>query len=214
MITLHIKQLGLQPYYQTWQAMQNFIHQSNQDSPQEIWLLEHPPVFTQGQAGEAHHIHDPHGIPVIPSDRGGQVTYHGPGQLIAYTLLNLKRLNLNIHSLILSLENAVINVLQTYGIQGYGSREAPGVYIQGAKICSVGLRVRKGWAYHGLAFNIAMDLTPFSYINPCGQVGLPITQLQNWITQPITVDKVAPLLSQRLQQTITSNCDILGSTKS
>lgn len=197
---LHIKALGIQPYYSTWQSMRTFTHQRTILTPDEIWFLEHPPVFTQGQAGQAHHILERTGIPIVSTDRGGQITYHGPGQLIAYTLINLKRSELQVRSLVCALENAVISVLKEYGIEGHGRREAPGVYVEDAKICSVGLRIHKGCAYHGLAFNVAMDLKPFSTINPCGYTQLKITQLGDLISTPVTTAQIIPSLSAALQK--------------
>ncbi|MHA7840957.1 MAG: lipoyl(octanoyl) transferase LipB [Gammaproteobacteria bacterium] len=208
-IPLHIKQRGLQPYYATWQAMRLFTQQRTIQTPDEIWLLEHPPVFTQGQGGKEQHILQRTAIPIVPIDRGGQITYHGPGQLIAYTLIDLKRLKLNVRSLVCALEKAVIDVLQHYHIEGYGRRDAPGVYVEKAKICSLGLRIRKGCAYHGLAFNINMDLAPFATINPCGYANLQVTQLTDLVQSVVTVEEVLPLLSTALQKAIRSNCDIM-----
>lgn len=199
---LHIKERGLQPYYATWQAMKLFTHQRTPQTPDEIWLLEHPPVFTQGQGGRDHHLLQRTAIPVVPVDRGGQITYHGPGQLIAYTLIDLKRRRLSVRALVCALENAVIDLLAHYDVQGYGRRDAPGVYVGDAKICSVGLRIRKGYSYHGLAFNVAMDLSPFTTINPCGYAGLRVTQLNDLVDAPVTVPMVIPLLSKALQKTL------------
>ncbi|MCE3238514.1 MAG: lipB [Gammaproteobacteria bacterium] len=173
-----IRQLGLQAYPATWQAMQAFTNTRNKETVDEIWLLEHPPVFTQGQNGKPEHLLNPGSIPVIQTDRGGQVTYHGPGQLIVYTLIDLKRKKLNIREIITLLEQTVIQFLFTeYQITAYAKREAPGVYIDEKKICSIGLRIRHGCTFHGLALNVAMDLEPFSRINPCGFPQLAMTQL-------------------------------------
>lgn len=174
---LIIRPLRHQAYLATWQAMQNFTNHRTEDTPDEIWFIEHPPVYTLGQAGKREHILDPKNIPIIPVDRGGQVTYHGPGQLMVYTLLDLRRLKMGIRTLVSALEQSVINYLADYGITASAKRQAPGVYVGDAKICSIGLRVRRGCSYHGFAFNIAMDLSPFSGINPCGFVNLAITQL-------------------------------------
>ncbi|CAN7948470.1 unnamed protein product, partial [Ixodes hexagonus] len=141
-------------------------------------LLEHLPVFTQGLAGKPEHVLNPHEIPLIQTDRGGQITYHGPGQLMAYLLCDLNRLGLSTHAFVRTIESTIVEFLQQWGISAKGKEEAPGVYVEEAKICSIGLRVRKGLSYHGLAFNIAMDLTPFSYINPCGFKGLEMTQVR------------------------------------
>jgi lipoyl(octanoyl) transferase len=165
-------------YVNCWQAMKNFTDQRNPDSPDEIWTLEHAPVFTQGQNGKAEHVLNPGNIPVIKTDRGGQVTYHGPGQLIVYTLVDVKRKQLNVRELVTVLEQSVIQLLSDLHVKAEAKCSAPGVYVNHAKICSVGLRIRRGCAYHGLALNVAMDLTPFTGINPCGFTGLSMTQLQ------------------------------------
>lgn len=157
--------------------MQNFTDQRVADTADEIWLLEHEPVFTQGRAGKAEHLLAPGDIPVIQSDRGGQITYHGPGQLMVYTLLDLDRLGLGIRGLVTALEQALVACLAGYGITARGRRDAPGVYVEDAKIASLGLRVRKGCSYHGLALNVQMDLAPFQRINPCGYRGLEMTQI-------------------------------------
>lgn len=172
-----MKDLGKSDYQTTWQAMRAFTDQRDQQTTDELWLVEHPPVFTQGQAGKPEHILHSGDIPVIQTDRGGQVTYHGPGQIVAYPLLDLTRLNLSIRDLVCKLEKTIIQTLADYQITAVGKRDAPGVYIDGAKIASIGLRVRRGRSYHGLAFNIEMDLEPFSRINPCGFAKLPITML-------------------------------------
>lgn len=176
---LEIKQLGKQHYQPVWQAMREFTDQRTNDTPDQIWLVEHHPVFTQGQAGKAEHLLNPKDIPVIQSDRGGQITYHGPGQIVIYTLLNLKRLTLNIRQLVTALEQSAIALLADYNITATANPKAPGVYINNEKICSVGLRVRKGCSYHGLAFNTNMDLSPFKQINPCGLKGITVTQLKH-----------------------------------
>ena len=169
--------LGRQPYVPVWERMQAFTEARQPETPDEIWLLEHEPVFTQGRAGKAEHLIATGEIPVVRSDRGGQVTYHGPGQLMVYTLLDLERLGTGIRSLVTALEQAVIDCLSGYGIKSQGRRDAPGVYVGQSKIASLGLRVRKARSYHGLALNVKMDLTPFSRINPCGYRGLEMTQL-------------------------------------
>ncbi len=174
---INIRWLGQQDYLSCWEAMQSFTHTRDEHTIDECWLLEHTPVFTQGQNGKAEHILNPGDIPVIQTDRGGQVTYHGPGQLMAYILIDLKRKKLNVRELVTSLEQSVIDLLAENGISGAAKREAPGVYVTGNKICSVGLRIRKGCSYHGIAFNVAMDLTPFNRINPCGFTQLKMTQL-------------------------------------
>lgn len=177
-----IKNLNLIDYSDSWRAMQEFTNNRTGDTPDEIWLVEHPPVFTQGQAGKPEHLltHN-HQIPVVQSDRGGQITYHGPGQIVIYVLLDLKRLKLPIRQLVSALENSVIHTLKKYSIVSYADCAAPGIYTdidnQKHKICSIGLRVRRGCTYHGLALNYDMDLEPFSFINPCGFNNLAITQI-------------------------------------
>lgn len=174
---LTVRWLGSQEYLSCWQAMQQFTNQRQADTPDEIWLLEHYPVFTQGQNGKAEHILDPGDVPIIATDRGGQVTYHGPGQLMVYTLIDIKRKQLNVRSFVSNLEQTIIDLLAQYGITAAAKREAPGVYVHEKKICSIGLRIRRGCTYHGIAFNVCMDLQPFSRINPCGFAELKMTQL-------------------------------------
>ena len=178
--TIIIRQLGRQEYAATFARMQTFTLSRTENTPDEIWLLEHPPVFTQGQAGKAEHILDSGKIPVVQSDRGGQVTYHGPGQLVAYFLIDLRRLVIGIRRLVTILEESVVATLGEYGIHAAPRADAPGVYVDGAKICSLGLRVRHGCSYHGIAFNVNMDLSPFARINPCGFKNLPVTQVHDF----------------------------------
>lgn len=179
---LVIHDLGLREYQDVWHAMSEFTSQRDPDTPDELWLVEHPPVFTQGQAGKAEHLLLPGEIPVIQSDRGGQVTYHGPGQLVAYPLLNLRRLNFGVRDLVSALEQVLVAVLASYNIEACAKADAPGVYVQEQKIASLGLRVRRGCSFHGLALNVAMDLEPFQRINPCGYSGLKMTQMKQLIT--------------------------------
>lgn len=174
-----VKPLGLLDYQETWQAMQNFTENRTAHTPDEIWLCQHPPVFTQGRHGKAEHILDPHAIPIIQTDRGGQVTYHGPGQLIVYFLLDLKRRKLGIRELVTHIEHSIIKLLQHFDINAHLMEKAPGVYVDSQKICSIGLRVKQGCTYHGIALNVDMDLTPFTYINPCGYAGLKVTQIND-----------------------------------
>jgi lipoyl(octanoyl) transferase len=174
---LIVRWLGLRDYSPTWQAMRAFTDGRGADTADELWLLEHPPVFTLGQAGRAEHVLDPGEIPVLKVDRGGQVTYHGPGQLIAYLLLDLRRAGIGIKRLVHLLEQAVVDLLTEYGIAAARRANAPGVYVAGAKIASLGLRVRNGCSFHGLALNVALDLAPFSRIDPCGHPGLTVTRL-------------------------------------
>lgn len=191
--TLLIRQLGLQPYEPVSQAMHEFTDQRDDTTLDEIWLVEHHPVFTQGQAGKAEHVLVPGDIPVIQSDRGGQVTYHGPGQQVMYVLLNLKRRKLGVRELVTLLEQTVVNTLTECGIDAHPRADAPGVYVGEKKICSLGLRIRKGCSFHGLALNIAMDLSPFLRINPCGYAGMEMTQVQQWKADA-TPDNISPLL--------------------
>ncbi len=164
-------------YEPVWKAMREFTDQRDNDTDDEIWLLQHSPVFTQGQAGKKEHVLNSGSIPVIQTDRGGQVTYHGSGQLICYVLLNLRRLDLTIKKLVSLLEQSVIDLLKQYGFDSERRKNAPGIYIDQEKIAALGLRVRKGCTYHGLAINVNMDLEPFSRINPCGFPGMTVTQL-------------------------------------
>jgi len=178
---LYVRKPGLSQYETTWRAMQAFTANRGAATPDEIWLTEHPPVFTQGIAGKPEHLlRADTGIPLIKIDRGGQITYHGPGQLVAYLLLDLKRRNLSVRPLVRMMEAAVIDLLRDYGISARYRADAPGVYVKDAKIAALGLRIRNGCCYHGLALNIDMDLSPFSAINPCGYKGLEVTQLREF----------------------------------
>lgn len=174
---LLVRRLGRQPYEPVWHAMQAFTDAREPATSDELWLVEHDPVFTLGQAGKPEHLLAPGAIPVIHVDRGGQVTYHGPGQIVAYPLLDLRRLHLGVRELVRRIEQAVIDTLAEWNIQAIRHDGAPGVYIADAKIASLGLRVRHGCTFHGLAFNVAMDLEPFHRINPCGYAGLRMTQM-------------------------------------
>lgn len=175
-----IRNLGLVPYESTWQQMKDFTENRTDNHLDELWVLEHLSVFTQGQAGKKEHLHDLKNIPVIQSDRGGQVTYHGPGQLILYPLLDIRRKNLSLKSFINALENAVIAVLADYEIKGQQQFNAPGVYVNRDKIAFLGLRIKRGCSYHGLSLNVAMDLKPFNYIDPCGYPDLKVVQMQDF----------------------------------
>ena len=181
-----IRCLGCRPYLITWQAMREWTDQRDDQTRDEIWLLEHEPVFTQGQNGKPEHILDPHDIPVIKTDRGGQVTYHGPGQLMIYTLIDLKRKKLPIREFVTLLEQAMIDLLTEYNIRANALPKAPGIYVNKNKIASIGLRVRRGCTYHGIAFNVAMNLEPFSWIHPCGFKELQMTQLTAHYHHPNT----------------------------
>lgn len=179
--------------------MKDFTDARTVQTTDEIWLLQHPPVFTQGIAGKPEHLLCSHGIDVIKTDRGGQITYHGPGQLIAYLLLDIRRLKLGVRELVTRMENAVIGLLQNYRINAEARRDAPGVYVNGAKIASLGIKIKQQCCYHGIALNVDMDLTPFSYINPCGYRGLQVTQTRDLgITD--SMDALTTKLADHLQQ--------------
>lgn len=173
-----LRWLGSAPYEPTWRAMQAFTEQRGPQTRDEIWFLQHPPVFTLGMNAAREHVLAPGDIPLVQIDRGGQVTYHGPGQLVVYPLLDVRRLGLGVRQLVIALENAVIALLASWSIQAVGRRDAPGIYVSGRKVASIGLRIRRGCSYHGMAFNIAMDLEPFRRINPCGFRGLEVTDLR------------------------------------
>lgn len=170
-----VRDLGLQAYTPIWQKMQAFTDTRTAGDRDEIWLLEHLPVFTQGQAGKQEHILNAGNIPIVPVDRGGQVTYHGPGQLMMYILLDIKRRKLGVRHLVTALEQCIVLTLKDKGVTAYAKKDAPGVYVDDKKVCSIGLRIRKGCSFHGLAFNVDMDLLPFQGINPCGYAGLEMT---------------------------------------
>ena len=173
-----VRDLGRRPLPDVWAEMQAFTAERGLRTRDEIWFLEHPPVYTLGMRGDRSHVLAPRDIPVVQIDRGGQVTYHGPGQLVTYVLLDLERLELTPRKLVMALENAVVDTVADYGVQAAARRDAPGVYVNGAKIAAVGLRVKRRCSYHGLAVNVAMDLAPFAGINPCGYAGLPVTDLK------------------------------------
>ncbi|EOS9875679.1 lipoyl(octanoyl) transferase LipB [Vibrio parahaemolyticus] len=194
---LVVKQLGRQDYEPVWKAMHEFTDQRTEETPDEVWLVEHNPVFTQGQAGKAEHLINTGDIPVVQSDRGGQVTYHGPGQLVAYFLINLRRKKLGVRDLVTTIENLVINTLKAYNIDSAARPDAPGVYVDGKKICSLGLRIRKGCSFHGLALNVNMDLTPFLRINPCGYAGMEMVQVSQF-NGPSDVETVEKQLIEEL----------------
>ncbi|HEU4516784.1 MAG TPA: lipoyl(octanoyl) transferase LipB [Steroidobacteraceae bacterium] len=176
-MTAVVRQLGRVAYEPAWRAMQAFTDLREEATPDELWFLEHDPVFTQGLNGKPEHVLAPGDIPVVGIDRGGQVTYHGPGQLVMYALVDLRRLRIGVRELVVALEAAVVSLAASHGIESTGRREAPGVYVGERKLASIGLRVRRGCSYHGLALNVDMDLEPFARINPCGMAGLGMTQL-------------------------------------
>jgi lipoyl(octanoyl) transferase len=192
-----LKYSGLAAYEPTWRAMQKFTDERSEESPDEIWFVEHPPVFTLGLNASREHLLSPGDIDVVQIDRGGQVTYHGPGQLLIYPLLNLRRLKLGVRDLVVALENAVIDYAATRGVAAVGSRQAPGVYVDGAKLASIGLRIRRGASYHGMSLNVSMDLQPFERINVCGYQGLRVTRL-NDLGVPGNVSTVAEELTPHL----------------
>ncbi|HKK04126.1 MAG TPA: lipoyl(octanoyl) transferase LipB [Gammaproteobacteria bacterium] len=198
-----IRHLGMQEYEPTWRRMQSFTESRDADTPDELWFLQHPPVFTLGLNGSREHLLAPGDIPVVQVDRGGQVTYHGPGQLVVYPLLDLDRSGLGVRGLVCALERAVIRCVAGYGIEARGDRDAPGVYVEGRKLASIGLRIRRNCSYHGLSFNLDMDLEPFTRINPCGFSQLEVTQLSalgaGHEMERVTADLEAALLVELAQ---------------
>jgi lipoyl(octanoyl) transferase len=192
-----LRWLGRVEYEPTWRAMQTFTNERDASTPDQIWFLEHPPVFTLGMNAAPEHLLAPGDIPVVQIDRGGQVTYHGPGQLVVYPLLDVRRAGLGVRQLVMALENAIIDLLASWNIEAVAKREAPGVYVDGRKVASIGLRIRRGSSYHGLAFNVAMDLQPFQRINPCGYRGLEVTDLRS-LGVNASVQEVADALAPRL----------------
>ena len=201
MINLQVKHLGLVDLEPTWRAMQTFTAKRTGNTPDEIWLLQHAAVFTLGLAGKREHLLCESAIPVIAIDRGGQVTYHGPGQLVVYLLLDLKRRGYGVRELVNRMEQAIIDLLAGYGIPATRRAKAPGVYVADAKIAALGLRIKHGMSYHGLALNVDMDLTPFSYINPCGYEGLEVTQLSA-LGIDRSLDAIACELAEILENTL------------
>ena len=198
-----LRWLGRVEYEPTWRAMQDFTARRNADTADELWLLEHPPVFTQGQAGKPEHLIAATGIPVVPIDRGGQITYHGPGQVVAYVLVDLRRRGYGIRELVTRMEQAVIDLLAAHGVSAARLVGAPGVYVDGAKIAALGLRVKHGCTYHGLAFNVDMDLAPYAAINPCGYAGMPVTQCRD-LGLSLTLPQAEQALARALLEAIYS----------
>jgi lipoyl(octanoyl) transferase len=203
------RHLGRVEYEPTWRRMQEFTESRTAEEPDELWFLEHPPVFTLGLNGRREHVLAPGEIPVVQVDRGGQVTYHGPGQLVVYPLLDLGRSGLGVRALVCALERAVVRCVAGYGITAAGSRDAPGVYVEGRKLASIGLRVRRNCSYHGLALNVDMDLDPFRRINPCGYAGLEVTQLSQLGVQ-LALDRVAADLEAALLEELGQSCPSLA----
>ncbi|MDI3323007.1 lipoyl(octanoyl) transferase LipB [Pontibacterium granulatum] len=207
-----IRTLGIEPYNPTWEKMQAFTDQRDDETRDEIWLLQHEPVFTQGQAGKAEHLLATGDIPVVQVDRGGQVTYHGPGQLIVYLMINLRRRKLGVREMVDIMERSLVDLLAEYGVDAYAKPDAPGVYVGDAKIASLGLRVRRGCSFHGLALNLDMDLGPFLRINPCGYAGMPMTQLAQLTDMPKMDDLMQKLIDQlvgKIGYTQVSHSDVL-----
>jgi lipoyl(octanoyl) transferase len=197
---LVVKHLGQIDFADAWHQMRDFTDNRTADTADELWLLEHPRVFTLGQAGKPEHILAAGDIPVIKTDRGGQVTYHGPGQLVGYCLFDLKRLNVGVRELVEGIEDALVETLASQGIDAWANREAHGVYIGADKIASLGLRIRKGCSYHGFALNIDMDMEPFQRINPCGYAGLTMTQIKNLLSEPPTTETLRRHITLELQK--------------
>lgn len=197
---------GRRPYEPVFEAMKAFTDARDETTPDQCWLLEHEPVFTQGQAGRAEHVLAPGDIPVVQVDRGGQVTYHGPGQLMVYPLIDLARRRLGVREFVTLLESLTVATLARWGIEAAPRRDAPGVYVEGRKVASLGLRVRRGRAYHGLAINVDMDLAPFQRINPCGYAGMPVTRLSDLTSEPVTLDGVAEVVEQELCYRLSEKC--------
>ena len=203
MLNLELRRLGLVDYLPTWRAMQDFTARRGADTPDEIWLLEHPPVFTQGQAGKAEHLLTDIGIPVVPIDRGGQVTYHGPGQVVVYLMIDLKRRGYGIKELVRRMEQTVIDLLANYNIEAKRLDGAPGVYVAGAKIAALGLRVKGGCTYHGLSLNVDLDLAPFQAINPCGYAGMEVTRMRD-----LGVTDTADVVAERVARGLRAACSL------
>ena len=197
MSDLIVRALGLQPYMDTWEAMKTFTAERDERVTDELWCLQHPRVYTQGQAGKPEHILAPGDIPVIQVDRGGQVTYHGPGQLVVYLMIDLRRRKLGVRVLVDVIEQAIVRTLAGYGIEAAPKADAPGVYVSGAKIASLGMRVRRGCSFHGLALNVDMDMEPFGRINPCGYAGMAMTQVRDFVPA-IQVSDIEPKLVAEL----------------
>jgi lipoyl(octanoyl) transferase len=192
-----VKLLGRVAYEPTWQAMQAFTASRQPDTADEFWIVEHPPIYTLGQAGKPEHILQDIGIPIVKIDRGGQVTYHGPGQVVIYLLLDLTRLKIKVRELVTAIEQGVIDFLATHGVTAERQAGAPGVYVGAAKIAALGLKIKNGCSYHGLSLNVDMDLSPFGAINPCGYPGLKVTQTTD-LNVPLTPEQVGEQLSQHL----------------
>lgn len=201
MSTLAVRRLGQVEYWPTFEAMRDFTSTRGPQTDDEVWLCEHPPVFTQGLSGKAEHVLRHIDIPVVQVDRGGQVTYHGPGQLVAYLMIDLRRRELKVRELVHRIEQAIIDLLDRYGVQATRRDGAPGVYVAAAKVAALGLRIRNGCSYHGMSINVNMDLSPFAAINPCGYAGLAVTQLAD-LGVPAGIDRVGDDLVIQLNRTL------------
>ena len=198
-----IKHLGRVDYEPTYQAMVAFTDGRTEDTPDELWIVEHPPVFTQGMAGKPEHLLQHSKIPVVQVDRGGQITYHGPGQVVVYTMIDFKRRHISVRDLVSRLENSIIATLAHFGIEAHNDPKRPGVYVGERKIASLGLRIKHGSVYHGLALNVNMDLEPFHQINPCGYAGLEMVQMAELVSPTPEFNQVADILADHLQQQLT-----------
>jgi len=204
MMDRQVKFLGRVDYEPTWRAMQSFTDARTAATADEIWIVEHPPVYTLGLAGKEEHLLRHTDIPIVKCDRGGQVTYHGPGQLVAYILIDFKRLGIGVRELVRRIENSIIDLLGEYGIKANGDVDAPGVYVSGEKIAALGLRIKNGAVYHGLSLNVDMDLTPFTWINPCGYANLKVTQMKD-LGAHVTVEEAAQRLLPHLERHLSTN---------
>ena len=199
--SLEVKNLGVKPYTEIWHAMKSFTDNRDESTADELWFVQHPPVYTLGQAGKLEHLLAPGEIPVVHSDRGGQVTYHGPGQLVCYLLLDIRRLQLGVRDLVTVIEQSIVQLINSYRVSAESKPEAPGVYVDGRKLAALGLRIRKGCSYHGLSLNVDMDLGPFSNINPCGFEGLEVIDMKRLgIDRPITeiMEQLTEILVQQI----------------
>lgn len=205
--SLIIRQLGLQDYAQVHERMTEFTVTRTEETPDELWFLQHPKVFTQGQAGKAEHVLMPGDIPVVQTDRGGQVTYHGPGQLVVYLMIDIKRLGVGPRQLVSAIESALVETLAKWNITAAAKKDAPGVYTQERKIASLGLRIKLGRSFHGLALNIDMDLEPFHRINPCGYAGMEMTQVKDESSEDFTFESISNELQQQLKEKLLFSAD-------
>lgn len=212
-LELQVVKLGVRDYLTVWQAMTAFTQQRDQNTPDQLWLVQHPAVFTQGQAGKPEHLLFPGDIPVVQSDRGGQVTYHGPGQLVAYPLVDLRRLKIGVRDLVTAIEQIIVDTVAEFGIEAYPRADAPGVYVNGDKVASLGLRVRRGCSFHGLGLNVTTDLEPFKRINPCGYQGLAMCKMADLAPEPFTYGQVEDaLIQQFVKKFAYEHCTMLPQT--